>query len=330
MDPTATRTLGRTGVALTQLGFGAAPLGDLFTVVADADRDRHVGRGVGAGVRYFDTAPWYGRGQSEHRIGRGLYRRPRDQFVLSTKVGRVLRASRDLATSSTAGLWAGGLQFQHRFDYSYDGIMRAFEDSQQRLGLPRHRPAADPRPRLWHHHATEPGGRLPGAAASRRLARAAGAEAGRADPRHRRRHQRTRHDAALPRPDGRSTSSSSRMPYTLLDQDVLDSEFPRCDARGVGLVIGARVRLRHPGDRRGAGGEIPLRRRAADDRRQGGADRGGLRPAQRAARRRPRCSSRSAIPAVASVIPGGLAPGAGARNVGQLPRRRSRPISGRS
>jgi len=75
------------------------------------------------GVRYFDTAPWYGRGQSELRVGRMLRQVPRHEFVLSTKVGRILRAPR------------GDLPFEVRFDYTYDGILRAYEDSLQRLGL---------------------------------------------------------------------------------------------------------------------------------------------------------------------------------------------------
>ena len=77
MDPTTTRQLGRTGVALTQLGFGGAPLGDLFIRVSEADAEATLAAAWDAGIRYFDTAPWYGRGQSEHRIGRFLYRQPR-------------------------------------------------------------------------------------------------------------------------------------------------------------------------------------------------------------------------------------------------------------
>src|SRR5262249_11450665 len=89
-----------------------------------------------AGIRYYDTSPWYGRGQSEHRFGRALYRRPRSEFVLSTKVGRLFRACRD-EERFEHGFWRGGVRFDHRFDYSYNGVMRSFEDSLQRLGVPR-------------------------------------------------------------------------------------------------------------------------------------------------------------------------------------------------
>jgi D-threo-aldose 1-dehydrogenase len=86
------------------------------------------------GVRYFDTSPWYGLGLSELRVGQFLRERPRDQYVLSTKVGRLL-------SSPTGGRrrspWTGGLTRNFHYDYSYDGIMRSFEDSLQRLGVER-------------------------------------------------------------------------------------------------------------------------------------------------------------------------------------------------
>ena len=136
MDPLARRRLGRTNIELTQIGFGGAGLGDLFEVVEDADANATLQAAWDAGIRYYDTSPWYGRGQSEHRFGRALYRRPRADYVLSTKVGRLFRAFHD-AENFEHGFWRGGLKFQHRFDYSYDGVMRSVEDSLQRLGLPR-------------------------------------------------------------------------------------------------------------------------------------------------------------------------------------------------
>src|SRR5690242_5154633 len=136
MSPFDKRRLGRTAIALPQLGFGGAPLGELFTRVSDAEAEATLQAAWDAGIRFYDTAPWYGRGQSEHRLGRFLYRQARANFVVSTKVGRVLRAPARPETFDT-GFWAGGLAFEHRFDYSYDGVMRAYEDSLQRLGLNR-------------------------------------------------------------------------------------------------------------------------------------------------------------------------------------------------
>jgi predicted aldo/keto reductase-like oxidoreductase len=81
MDPLARRKLGRTNVEVTQLGLGGAGLGDLFDVVEDADASATLQAAWDAGIRYYDTSPWYGRGQSEHRFGRALYRRPRSDYV---------------------------------------------------------------------------------------------------------------------------------------------------------------------------------------------------------------------------------------------------------
>ena len=91
-------------------------------------------------MRFYDTSPWYGRGLSEHRLGRALYRRPRDDVILSTKVGRIFRAPVDAAEFANSRKkygWTGGLEFEHHYDYSYDGVMRIYEDSLQRLGMNR-------------------------------------------------------------------------------------------------------------------------------------------------------------------------------------------------
>ena len=134
MDPFQKRRLGRTNVMLPQMGIGGGPLGDLFTKISDAQAEATLTAAWDAGVRYYDTAPWYGRGQSEHRFGRHLYHRPRSELILSTKVGRILYPPANPATFDR-GIWAGGLPLQIRWDYSYDGIMRSYEDSLQRLGL---------------------------------------------------------------------------------------------------------------------------------------------------------------------------------------------------
>lgn len=130
------RRLGRTGLPVTALGLGGAPLGDLFERLPESQADAVVEAAWDAGVRLYDTAPWYGHGLSEHRLGRFLRGRERSAFTLSTKVGRVYSRARDLARFSTEP-WAGGLPFELRFDYRHDGILRSYEDSLQRLGLPR-------------------------------------------------------------------------------------------------------------------------------------------------------------------------------------------------
>jgi D-threo-aldose 1-dehydrogenase len=237
MDPLARRKLGRTDVEVTQLGFGGAGLGDLFDVVEDADASATLRAAWDAGIRFYDTSPWYGRGQSEHRFGRALYRRPRADYVLSTKVGRLFRAVHD-AENFEHGFWRGGLKFQHRFDYSYDGVMRSVEDSLQRLGVPRIDLL------LIHdldigHHGTEAkvtaylteayNGGLRALLELKAAGLIGGFGAG------------INEVGMMPRFLDLMDLDFFlvALPYTLLDTDVLDREFPRCTERGVGFVIGA-------------------------------------------------------------------------------------------
>ncbi len=89
--PFAKRKLGRAAVQVSELGLGTAPLGDLFDIVEEDESRALLAAAWDGGVRYFDTSPWYGKGQAEHRVGRALYRHDRDQFVISSKIGRLLR-----------------------------------------------------------------------------------------------------------------------------------------------------------------------------------------------------------------------------------------------
>lgn len=134
MNPTETIRLGRTQVELTQFGFGSASLGELFALVSEEDALSTLQTLWKNGVRYIDTAPLYGFGLSEHRVGNFLSKQPRQEFVLSTKVGRILKAPK-VKAGFKAPIFLGGLPFDHSFDYSYDGIKRSFEDSLQRLRL---------------------------------------------------------------------------------------------------------------------------------------------------------------------------------------------------
>jgi len=139
--------LGRTGLQVTRLGFGAAPIGGLYAAVADADARSTVERAWELGIRTFDVAPLYGYGAAERRLGAALAGRPRDEFVLSTKVGRLVR--RVDAVEPTADVDPQALDgredaFYVRtepvrmvFDYSADGIRRSIDESLSRLGLDR-------------------------------------------------------------------------------------------------------------------------------------------------------------------------------------------------
>jgi len=127
------RKFGRAGFDITDMGFGAAPIGNFLRPIPEAEAGAMVERAWEAGMRYFDTAPYYGHGLSELRLGHYLRWKPRDQFVISSKVGRVLKAARKETIDFKP--WVDAAAFKPRFDYSYDGTMRSFEDSLQRLGL---------------------------------------------------------------------------------------------------------------------------------------------------------------------------------------------------
>jgi D-threo-aldose 1-dehydrogenase len=132
------RRVGRTDVHLTELGFGAAPIGNLYAEVADDVAAAAVDAAWDAGVRYFDTAPHYGLGLSERRLGKALASRPRAEYVVSTKVGRRLEPNpAPTGSDLPGGLFAVPDDLTRRRDYSADGVRRSLESSLERLGLDR-------------------------------------------------------------------------------------------------------------------------------------------------------------------------------------------------
>lgn len=130
----APRLLGRSRLPVSTLGFGGAPLGDLYAHLDEATAVATVEAAITGGVTLFDTSPLYGHGLSEHRIGAALRRVPREGLVLSTKVGRV---AEPFAGRGDGSGYRGGLPHGLRFDYSYDGAMRSLEQSALRLGVDR-------------------------------------------------------------------------------------------------------------------------------------------------------------------------------------------------
>ena len=135
MTEMATREIGTTGLQVPVLGFGGAPLGDLYAKLPPEQAYATLEAAYASGCRLFDTAPFYGYGLSEHRFGHVLREKPRDSYVLSTKVGRWLKPTPP--DEIERGQWAGGLNMQPVYDYSYDGTMRELEQSLQRLGIER-------------------------------------------------------------------------------------------------------------------------------------------------------------------------------------------------
>ena len=129
-------TSGRFGsLALGRIGLGTAPLGNLFAPVGEEEAVETARRALALGIRYIDTAPHYGNGLSEHRVGAALRGVARESVVLSTKIGRLLSADPDAPRDQYG--YVGVLPFRQRFDYSHDGALRSIEDSLQRLGLAR-------------------------------------------------------------------------------------------------------------------------------------------------------------------------------------------------
>lgn len=222
---------------LPELGLGCAPLGDLFEKLCEDVADATLRAAWESGIRFFDTAPHYGAGLSEHRLGRALRGVPPGDVIVSTKVGRVLRPS-DAPDPAGRGPFVGGLPFEQEFDYGYDGVHRALEGSLQRLGRSRVELVAIHDLDLRHHPdppvlARHLDDLATGGAKALDALRAAGA---------------IRAVGAGVNELGMIPVLLDRveldyvilaMPYTLLDQEALDEELPLCGDRGVGVIVGA-------------------------------------------------------------------------------------------
>ena len=215
-----------------RLGFGGAPLGNLFQAVDEDQAQQALAAAWNLGLRYFDTAPLYGNGLSEQRIGRFLRGQPRDGYVLSSKVGRVLSADASAAEAQSGYVQA--LRCRVDFDYSADGALRSIDDSLRRLGVDRLDIAYIHDVDLRTHGAMQPQrfreaieGALP---ALRRLRnegvlRAIGLGVNETQP----------CIDALQHGDFDCFMVAGR--YTLLDSSAHQALIPACAARGVQLVV---------------------------------------------------------------------------------------------
>ncbi|MCP3723969.1 aldo/keto reductase [Paraburkholderia sp. CNPSo 3272] len=135
MNARETRILPRSGLELTALGLGCSQLGGLYRPISWAESEALVDAAWSAGLRYFDTAPYYGYTLSERRVGQALASRAREAFSLSSKVGRLMHPDAGVRPGDDG--WAEPLPFRPLFDYTYGGVMRSYEDSLQRLGTSR-------------------------------------------------------------------------------------------------------------------------------------------------------------------------------------------------
>jgi D-threo-aldose 1-dehydrogenase len=238
MDPHKRNRIGTTNVEVTCFGFGGAPLGERFVRVDNPTADLVVEAAYAAGINYFDTAPQYGQGKSESRLGRVLHTKPRETFILSTKVGHLFERPQDRAAFARS-LKGNGFQFASHSDYTYDGVMRSYEHSLLRLGLNRVDVLVIHDIDEFHHGSREKvdlhfdeltkGGGWRALEELKRTGevRAIGCGV----------NQLGTIPDILCR--GEVDFFLVAMPYTLLDQGTLDKEFPLCTERKVSIVIGA-------------------------------------------------------------------------------------------
>jgi len=223
----------RGAIAPGPAGFGAAPLGNLFARVSDEVAFDTVSAAWEAGIRYFDTAPFYGAGLSEARLGRALACHSRDTFVVSTKVGRLLIP--DASVPEVHNGYVGGLPFRVEYDYSGDGVRRSLEASLTRLGMDRidivyiHDVAQDTHGDDWlrqYRIAVDGAMKVLSQWRDEGVIGAWGLGVNRVEP-----CLKTLDDA-----DPDIFLLAGR--YTLLDSGALDALIPACEARGAQLVIG--------------------------------------------------------------------------------------------
>ncbi|AGT08902.1 aldo/keto reductase [Paracoccus aminophilus] len=233
MHPSDMRAFGQGGLQVSAVSFGAAPIGNFLREIDEETSAAMIDCAWDAGLRLFDTSPLYGHGLSELRLGHALRHRPRDEFVLATKVGRLLepapRGSIDFAP------WVKGAPFRLRYDYSYDGALRSIEDSLQRTGLERIDIAFIHDCDRYNHGTAMP-----------EVFRAAMDGAGRALERLRDEGVVTSIGVgvnewdvchmALQERDFDAFLLAGR--YTLLEQDALESFLPLCEARGASVLVG--------------------------------------------------------------------------------------------
>jgi len=220
-------------ITLPALGFGGAPLGNMFHAVDEDQAQATLAAAWQAGIRYYDTSPHYGAGLSEARFGQFLRGKPRDEFLLSTKVGRLLQPT---DAPENAKPFVNELANQRIIDYSADGARRSIEDSLERLGVDRidvvfiHDVSEDQHGPKWREYFAEA---MQGAAPALTRMREEGLIGGwglgvnLVEPCR----------LALEQADPDVFLLAGR--YTLLDhREALDTLFPRCAERQVGIVVG--------------------------------------------------------------------------------------------
>jgi D-threo-aldose 1-dehydrogenase len=220
-----TKALGKSGLLVTRIGLGCAPLGGLYGDIPESQALEVVRRALSLGMNLIDTAPLYGYGKSEIRIGKALKGGRRDTVVLASKVGRLLVPVEEGDTSQDAQ-WADPPPVRPRFDFSYDAVMRSFEESLKRLAIERidilhiHDPD--------HHYSEAIRGAYPALAKLRSQGVIRAVSAGMNQCELLVRFAR----------EGDFDCFLLAGRYSLLEQGALDELFPLCEKRNIGILLG--------------------------------------------------------------------------------------------
>ena len=221
MNPSERVLLGRTALSVTRFGLGTAPLAGLFEEVPEDKALQIIERAWDAGIRHFDTAPLYGHGLAEMRLGKALRDKPRDEFVLASKVGRLLRAD---APPEPGQSFRGTPPVNPVFDFSYEGVMRSVDESLERLQLERIDILHIHDPDNHYNEAVQGAYKALDHLRSEGVIRAVGAGMNQAEM------------LARFARDGDFDCFLLAGRYTLLDQVAVNELLPLCLERGIGII----------------------------------------------------------------------------------------------
>jgi len=223
VNPRERVKLGRTPLEVTRFGLGTAPLAGLYEAVAEDQAVSVISHAWSKGIRHFDTAPLYGHGLAELRLGKALHDQPRSEFVLASKVGRLLRAE---APPEPGQSFRGTPPVNPMFDFSYDGVMRSVHESLERLRLDRIDILHIHDPDDHYDQAVQGAYKALDQLRSDGVIRAVGAGMNQAEM------------LARFAREGNFDCFLLAGRYTLLDQVALDELLPLCVERGIAIIAG--------------------------------------------------------------------------------------------
>ncbi|MCC4831820.1 aldo/keto reductase [Shewanella sp. 10N.7] len=229
------RQIGKTNIQVTELGFGAASLGNLYKAISNEEATLTLSSAIHSGINLFDTAPRYGLGLSERRVGDVLRELAPSEYVISTKVGRILTPDRKANTKELRYGFDTPMPFDAHYDYTYDGIMRSFEDSIQRLGIAEidillvHDIGADThgdKDEFYYNQLSESGYKAVDELRTQGLIKAVGLGVNETEI------------CERVMDIGQFDCFLLAGRYSLLEQDALDTFLPKCENHGASIILG--------------------------------------------------------------------------------------------